>query len=303
MDPTKTITPFHSLAAAIAVLGEDGNRVLRAGIKGNLVTFPAQVPTFKTVTRPDIHAKMAFLYFVRGWSMSQIADRYRMGRQRVGQIITQWRIRAVASGCVQVIDEAALIPFLQIEPDRSKSGKDTESNDSSNPGQRLIPTLATRAEAERRSDRVFESVRSPLMRNQVWPSGQLGILEELESIIEILDNQVGIRSKERFARTWEPYEQLLQRTKLLRDALCSCDPRGQSQMSGSEHVNPGRVKRAIKHAEALMRWSARAEPVRQRSPRIMFEYEEASVARVRTNRKSGQPRGQKANRVLVPFED
>lgn len=100
MDATKTV--INSLPSGIAALGETGNRVLREAITNNLVTFPSQVPIFKKMTRPDLQAKIAILYFVRGWSMNEIAERYNLARQRVEQIITQWRIRAVAEGYIQV---------------------------------------------------------------------------------------------------------------------------------------------------------------------------------------------------------
>lgn len=104
MDATKTV--ITSLPSGIAALGETGNRVLREAIENNLVLFPAQVPTFKKVTRADLQAKIAMLYFVRGWSMSEIAERYRLSRRCVGQIVTQWRIRAVAEGYIRVIQAA-----------------------------------------------------------------------------------------------------------------------------------------------------------------------------------------------------
>ncbi len=116
MNPIKTINPLHSLAEAVSLfeslrtLDEAGNRVLRAGIRNNLVTFPSEVSVFKKTTRPDLQAKIAVLYFVRGWSTARIGERYRIGRQRVAQIVTKWRIRAVCHGYVQLITEATLVP-------------------------------------------------------------------------------------------------------------------------------------------------------------------------------------------------
>ena len=115
-DMMRTIHPLHSLAEAISLfesirtLDEAGNRVVRAGIRNNLITFPAEVPVFKKCTRPDLQAKIAVLYFIRGWSTARIGERYGIGRQRVAQIITKWRIRAVRHGFVQLIHEATLAP-------------------------------------------------------------------------------------------------------------------------------------------------------------------------------------------------
>ncbi len=121
MNPINTINPLHSPAKAIALfesirtLDEAGNRVVRAGIRNNLITFPSEVPVFKKTTRPDVQAKFAVLYFLRGWSTARIGERYGIGRQRVAQILTKWRVNAVRHGFVQLINEATLAPvsFLQ----------------------------------------------------------------------------------------------------------------------------------------------------------------------------------------------
>jgi hypothetical protein len=116
MNPIKMVNPLHSLAEAVSLfeslrtLDEAGNRVVRAGIRNNLVTFPAEAPVFKKATRPDLQAKIAVLYFIRGWSTARIGQRYNLGRQRVAQIVTKWRIRAVHQGYVQLIDEGTLVP-------------------------------------------------------------------------------------------------------------------------------------------------------------------------------------------------
>jgi hypothetical protein len=130
MNSIKTINPLHSLAEAIALfesirtLDEAGNRVVRAGIRNNLITFPSEVPVFKKTTRPDLQAKIAVLYFIRGWSTSQIGERYGIGRQRVAQIVTKWRVRAVRHGYVQLINEATLVPtrFLEELQDEAEAG-------------------------------------------------------------------------------------------------------------------------------------------------------------------------------------
>lgn len=110
MKGTYTPAPAISLYESIRMLEEAGNRVVRQGIRKNLVTFPSEVPVFKKTTRPDLQAKFAVLYFVCGWSASQIAERYGLGRQRVTQILTKWRLRAVRQGYIQLIDEATVIP-------------------------------------------------------------------------------------------------------------------------------------------------------------------------------------------------
>lgn len=120
MNPIKMVNPLHSLAEAISLfeslrtLDEAGNRIVRAGIRNNLVSFPSEAPVFKKATRPDLQAKIAVLYFVRGWSTARIGQRYNLGRQRVAQIVTKWRIRAVHQGYIQLIDEGTLVPLKSL---------------------------------------------------------------------------------------------------------------------------------------------------------------------------------------------
>ena len=78
-----------------------GNRTLQTLIHGNFVCFPAQAPVFGQRSRRDLQWRLAVLYFVRGWSTRLIADRYGLTRERCGQIISDWRIRAIALGYIQ----------------------------------------------------------------------------------------------------------------------------------------------------------------------------------------------------------
>ena|SRR5579871_1498403 len=76
---------------------------LRKAIRANRVSFPAQVPVFEKHDRPDLQRKIALLYFVLGWNCNRIADRYGLIRQRVQQILSTWKQRAVQSGYIQDI--------------------------------------------------------------------------------------------------------------------------------------------------------------------------------------------------------
>lgn len=78
-----------------------GNRTLQTLIRGNFVCFPSQAPVFGQKSRRDLQWRLAVLYFVRGWSTRTIADRYGLTRERCGQIISDWRIRAVSLGYIQ----------------------------------------------------------------------------------------------------------------------------------------------------------------------------------------------------------
>ena len=70
-------------------------------IRGNLVSFPSQAPIFGKQPRRDLQWRLAVLYFIRGWSTREIARRYGLTRERCGQIISDWRIRAVNMGYIQ----------------------------------------------------------------------------------------------------------------------------------------------------------------------------------------------------------
>jgi hypothetical protein len=78
-----------------------GNRELRALIRSNLVCFPAQAPVFGERSRRNLQWRLAVLYFVRGWPTRAIAERYGLRRERCGQIISDWRNRAIVLGYIQ----------------------------------------------------------------------------------------------------------------------------------------------------------------------------------------------------------
>ena len=97
------VTPNRPESAAprtveLALLG---NRILQILVRGNFVCFPAQAPIFGQKSRRDLQWRFAVLYFVRGWSTRSIALRYGLTRERCGQIISDWRIRAVNLGYIQ----------------------------------------------------------------------------------------------------------------------------------------------------------------------------------------------------------
>ncbi len=83
-----------------------GNRALQMAIRGNLVSFPSQAPIFGKQPRRDLQWRLAVLYFIRGWSTREIARRYGLTRERCGQIISDWRIRAVNMGYIEDVTPA-----------------------------------------------------------------------------------------------------------------------------------------------------------------------------------------------------
>jgi hypothetical protein len=79
---------------------------LRHKIRQNRVSFPSQVPVFEKHDRPDIQRKAVQLYFLFGWSCKRIAERYGLLRQRVQQILSTWKRRAIQMGYIQEIPPA-----------------------------------------------------------------------------------------------------------------------------------------------------------------------------------------------------
>ena len=76
---------------------------LRRRVRQNRVSFPSQVPTFRKHDRPDVQRKAVQLYFLFGWSCNKIAQRLGLLRQRIQQILSTWKRRAIEMGYIQEI--------------------------------------------------------------------------------------------------------------------------------------------------------------------------------------------------------
>jgi hypothetical protein len=76
---------------------------LRRKIHRNRASFPSQVPTFAKHDRPDLQRRLVQLYFLFGWSCNRIAHRFGILRQRVQQILSTWKRRAIQMGYIQEI--------------------------------------------------------------------------------------------------------------------------------------------------------------------------------------------------------
>jgi hypothetical protein len=76
---------------------------LRRRVRQNRVSFPSQVPTFAKHDRPDVQRQAVQLYFLFGWSCNRIAQRHGLLRQRVQQILSTWKLRAIQMGYIQEI--------------------------------------------------------------------------------------------------------------------------------------------------------------------------------------------------------
>jgi hypothetical protein len=85
-----------------------GNTLLRTAITRNLVSFPAQVTSFMKRSSGDLQERIVQLYFVRGWSVRSICDRYGLSKAMAHKLLAEWRIRAVESGFIQEIEPGNL---------------------------------------------------------------------------------------------------------------------------------------------------------------------------------------------------
>jgi transposase-like protein len=98
-----------------------GNTLLRTAITHNIVSFPAQIRPFMRRDSGDLRERMVQLYFVRGWPVRRICDRYGISKAMAHKLLAEWRIRAVESGYVQEIEPGALDGLLN-EASAQESG-------------------------------------------------------------------------------------------------------------------------------------------------------------------------------------
>jgi transposase-like protein len=85
-----------------------GNTLLRSAITRNLVSFPAQIQPFMRRTSGDLQERIVMLYFVRGWSVRMICERYGLSKAMAHKLLAEWRIRAIESGYIQEIKPGGL---------------------------------------------------------------------------------------------------------------------------------------------------------------------------------------------------
>jgi transposase-like protein len=90
-----------------------GNTLLRTAITRNLVSFPAQVQPLIRRSPGDVQEKIVQLYFVRGWSIRRICDRYGLSKAMAHKLLSEWRIRAIESGYIQEITPGTVDALLR----------------------------------------------------------------------------------------------------------------------------------------------------------------------------------------------
>jgi CheY-like chemotaxis protein len=116
--------PAEGYAEGRPGIASMGLRRLRTALHNGQISFPSQVPTFSCQSRADIQWRLAQLYFVRGWSSTQLAMRYGMSPARVRQLLSSWVRRALMLGYIQEIPgaETSVVGFgFSVEAPRHSS--------------------------------------------------------------------------------------------------------------------------------------------------------------------------------------
>lgn len=99
-----------------------GNAVLRAAVRKNLVSFPAQVPAFAKPPSGQVQRGAVLLYFVRGWTVRQICLRYGLRKKMAQNLLSEWRMRAVSAGLIQEIQPEDLAELLADQQQAERDG-------------------------------------------------------------------------------------------------------------------------------------------------------------------------------------
>jgi hypothetical protein len=185
------------------------NRILRQALRENLVSFPSQVPVFGKQSRPDLQQKIVVLYFVRGWTMDDIAQRFGLGRQRMGQILTAWRLRAVKEGYLQAIEpEHPLFQRVRMEQANQFAELPVHPNSAVERVPRTVPAPIAQ------DNLVRSETEEPQLAAPVTEFRASSIEEKLQAIVGVLDNQLRLCSPP-INGNIDSCEQLLARAKVL----------------------------------------------------------------------------------------
>jgi hypothetical protein len=245
------------------------NCMLQQAVRENLVSFPSQVPVFERQSRPDLQPRLVILYFVRGWTMDAIAERYGLGRQRIGQILTAWRIRATKEGYIQEIDsEHQLFKKALLQ----QAGRSAEV-----PAGGTSALNLSVAESPRIAALPVAPPSAPTSAVAETPTGRpigraltaSGLAEELHTIVCVLDNQLRFCAKP-LNRNIDSCEYLLARAT----ALCALL---EARVADPGNHDEWPIAAAVSSANALFR---RFQEYTEQRSTISFQSVFASAGRM-----------------------
>jgi len=106
MESARNIPVSHGAATLVTTL-YPGCGVLRRAIRRNIVSFPSRVLPLLKSPSDDMQWRVVLLYFVRGWSSVEIGERFRVPKHRISQVLRDWSVRALAQGCLEVLNQEA----------------------------------------------------------------------------------------------------------------------------------------------------------------------------------------------------
>ncbi len=92
-----------------------GCTLLRRTIQKNIVSFPSQIPAFAKQLPAGMQWRMVLLFFVQGWSLNDVAVRFKVPKHRVCRILNTWAARALALGYIDVIDPEAFAECCRVD--------------------------------------------------------------------------------------------------------------------------------------------------------------------------------------------
>lgn len=118
-----------------------GNTLLRTALTRNLVSFPAQIRPFMKRNCGDVQERIVQLYFVRGWSVRNICDRYGLSKAMAHKLLAEWRIRAIESGYIQEIELGILAALEQINTEQTSTEANSAQIDSRLPSYQPVPSV------------------------------------------------------------------------------------------------------------------------------------------------------------------
>ena len=113
MDEKQNVSEISEERLQIPV--HPGSETLRRAVRGNIVSFPSQIPSLLKQPAADTQWRIVLLFFVRGWSASRIAARFNVPRHRIWKILNGWSVRALALGHIQVIDPEAFAACCHLD--------------------------------------------------------------------------------------------------------------------------------------------------------------------------------------------
>ena len=111
----KRSTSHGDSEAGLKTPVQPGCASLRRAVRGNMVSFPSQIPILLKQPPADTQWRMVLLFFVGGWSSARIAARFHVPKHRVQKSLNEWSSRGLALGYVQIIDPQAFAVCCAVE--------------------------------------------------------------------------------------------------------------------------------------------------------------------------------------------